>query len=120
MSQKPTNLTITLAVISSALQTISASSRNNRIEAQQILLLISLMARGEIPQADLEKLTGVGPNAVSRNVGLLGAGSPGKPGLGYVESYEDPMWRRRKLVRLTPAGKALAEKIAAATARFYR
>jgi DNA-binding MarR family transcriptional regulator len=45
---------------------------------------------------------------VSRNVSLLSKWSwSRKEGLNFVEALEDPMERRRKLVKLTNRGKKL-------------
>lgn len=57
-------------------------------------------------------------SSVSRNVSLLArwtwrADKDKKsriPGLDFVEAFEDPMERRRKLVRLTPKGKIFFSK----------
>ena len=34
-----------------------------------------------------------------------------RPGLAWVENFEDPAWRRRKLVRLTARGRVVAERV---------
>lgn len=60
---------------------------------------------------DLIEACGLSNAAVSRNITLLGRGSPKEPGMGLVEAYEDEMWRRRKLVQLTDAGKKFASKL---------
>ena len=47
-------------------------------------------------------------SSVSRNVSLLSKWSwSRKEGLNFVEALEDPMERRRKLVKLTNRGKKL-------------
>lgn len=63
---------------------------------------------------DLIDLVGVSNAAVSRNITLLGKGSPGDPGMGLVEAFEDEYFRRRKLVRLTTKGKELMKHIVTA------
>jgi hypothetical protein len=35
----------------------------------------------------------------------------GRKGLGLVEAKEDPMERRKKIIRLTPKGRAVVKKI---------
>jgi DNA-binding MarR family transcriptional regulator len=87
------------------------------LQAQQILTILAVADRSEIPMADLEKLTGVGQSSVSRNVAKLGQGtSPREPGYGLLEAYEDPEDRRRKLVRLTTRGKALIAQLESSVA----
>lgn len=69
--------------------------------------------------ADLEKLTGVGQSSVSRNVTKIGPGpNPKEPGYGLVEAYEDPFYRKRKLVRLTKRGKELIADIERTVGKF--
>lgn len=58
---------------------------------------------------DLIGLLDLSNAAVSRNVNILGTGTPKEPGWGLVEAYEDAYWRRRKLVRLTQKGRTLME-----------
>jgi DNA-binding MarR family transcriptional regulator len=82
------------------------------LQMQQILTFLAVADVSEIPQADLEKLTGVGQSSVSRNVAKLGPGaSPREPGYLLMEAYEDPEYRKRKLVRLTPRGKELVKEL---------
>lgn len=87
---------------------------NDRFEWQTMRIFLTLLTHGgEMPQQEIEKVTGWAQSSVSRNIAMLGIGvSMDKPGANLVESYEDPAWRRRKIVRLTARGKALAEKIA--------
>lgn len=78
----------------------------------QVLTFLHIATRGELPMADLAKSTGVVLSSVSRNVAKIGPGpNPKDPGLGLVEAFEDPWNRKRKLVRLTKKGRALADKI---------
>lgn len=86
------------------------------VEAQTLLALLTVAEQGEVPQADLQRELGIGASAMSRNIGLLGttgykngAGRE-QEGLGLVESWENPMDRRIKLVRLTAKGKVLVNR----------
>ena len=82
------------------------------IPAQQVLTFCHVADRAELPMAELLKLTGLAQSSVSRTVAKLGQGeSPREPGFGLIEAYEDPYFRRRKLVRLTPRGKELAKEL---------
>jgi DNA-binding MarR family transcriptional regulator len=70
---------------------------------------------------DIQKRVGVGQSSISRHCSRLGPGlTPRDPGWGLVEAYEDPEYRRRKLVQLTPRGKVLIQEIAKATERMVR
>lgn len=83
---------------------------NVDVPAQHIQLFLYVAERGgkEVPLADLIKLVGTDQSAVSRAVAKLGPGvNPREPGYGLLTFYEDPEYRRRKLVDLTPRGKAL-------------
>lgn len=82
------------------------------IPTSQVLTLLHIADRGEMPLGDLEKLTGVTQSSVSRNVARLGPGrNPDDPGFGLVDLFEDPYYRRRKLVRLNAKGKQLMARL---------
>jgi DNA-binding MarR family transcriptional regulator len=88
------------------------------IPLQHILVFCEVVDHGEISMGEIMKLVGLTQSSVSRNVDKLGRGSPGEPGYGLVESYEDPAYRKRKLVRVTPRGKELAKAVSKAAARY--
>ena len=80
------------------------------VAAVQMLLEVSL--RDETSMTDLGSAVGVSQAAISRNVGKLGGGMTFKEkGAGLVEAYEDPKYRRQKLVRLTPKGRRLVDEL---------
>src|SRR4051812_31439570 len=80
----------------------------NELPMQQLLIYLHVADRGEMPMADLLDLTGVAQSSISRNVALLGPGpNPRERGYGLIEAYEDPFYRKRKLVKLTERGKEL-------------
>lgn len=58
-------------------------------------------------------MTGVKGSSNSRNISKLGRGELAwaNDGPGWVESFEDPMNRRLKMVRLTPKGHVLIEEV---------
>ena len=66
---------------------------------------------GEMPMQELARVTGRSGSSITRAVVKLGAGSFRAPGYGWVEAYEDPQWRRRKLVRLTESGRQVSERL---------
>lgn len=97
------------------LDKVAEYTDNRTLPLQQIMILLHVANVSEaMPMADLVQLTGVEQSSVSRNVALLGSGLPieRKKGYGLVEAYEDPMYRRRKLVALTPRGQMLQKDLA--------
>lgn len=76
-----------------------------------LTVFLTIAERGEVPLNDLQELTDRSASSITRAVHQLGPGSPLRPGWGLVEAYEDPYWRRRKLVRLTHKGKRVADKL---------
>lgn len=69
---------------------------------------------------DLIELVGVSQSSVSRHIDRLARGRPREPGFGLVEAYEDPDYRKRKLVRLTPRGQALVVELDKASAKYLK
>jgi DNA-binding MarR family transcriptional regulator len=91
---------------------ISDAVGSNRFEWQMAEIFLQLCVHGgDLPMQQLEKITGWGQTSVSRNVSKLGRGIGERPGAGLVEAFEDPHWRRRKIVRLTGKGVVLRERI---------
>ena len=66
---------------------------------------------GEMPMQHLVRATGRSGSSITRTVVKLGAGSFRAPGYGWVEAYEDPQWRRRKLVPLMESGRHVAVRL---------
>ena len=65
-----------------------------------------------ITMADLQMDADMSPASASRIIQALSAvGFKGRKGLGWVVATEDPMERRRKIVRLTPKGKRVLEDL---------
>lgn len=108
MNTSPIALTLAL------LKGLSESTNNPTMPLQQVQLFLHVAYLGEVPMEDLEEATGVEQSSVSRNVAALGGGQHRKPGYGLVHAYRDPNNHRRKLVRLTEKGKALAWDISRA------
>lgn len=85
----------------------------NDLGSQTILTLLAVAQAGNggLPQSQLVPLTGMTMAGVSRNVTRLSCGSSREEGWGWVESREDPMNRRYKIVTLTYKGKKVLEDI---------
>lgn len=99
----------TIGLMYEALKKFQDATDSPTMPSQQIAAFLYVAERGEVPQADLEDATGVSQSSVSRNVSLLAGGLPSekREGYGLLETYDDPLYRRRKLVRLTEKGRAL-------------
>lgn len=80
-----------------------------QILTMQVFLVVAEAKGNPVPQSVIRERLGLTESTTSRNVALLGVGSFGTPGPKLVESYEDLEYRRRKLVRLTAAGKRFCE-----------
>lgn len=111
METQAITTTRALSVMIRGLEHLLAGTRE-QIPSQHLLLLMHVAAAGEVPQLDLIEKTGSSQSAVSRIVYDLGEGSPKEAGLGLLETYPDPEWRRRKLVRLTDKGRKLVNGLA--------
>lgn len=79
-----------------------------------IVILAEVARKAEgIGMQDLMAATGHSSSTVSRNVELLGSGSISRRGAGLVETFDDPEYRKRKMVRLTARGRVVLDKITA-------
>lgn len=77
------------------------------MQAQSIAVLLKV-AKHPVPikMSEIATELGLSQSTVSRNVAYLGDWNRRKEeGHKLLEAYEDPMERRRKLVRLTAKGK---------------
>lgn len=115
MTAKPIHVVAKVSAFTEALATLS---QDYTMGLQQFRLLLALYVHGTLNQSDLTPHTGVAKSSNGRNIDRLGAGTFRDPGLGLLESYEDPKDRRFKLVRLTPKGRAIIESAASSVAQF--
>lgn len=93
-------------------KSLAKATGNDRLELQTIQTFLIVCIGGEVSMQEIEKQLDFGQSTTSRNVSKLGIGiSLDEPGPRLVEAYEDPAWRRRKLVRLTARGAKLAEDL---------
>lgn len=102
-----------LAKLVEASKCLAKTTGNDRLELQTMqTFLIVCIAGGETSMQEIEKQLDFGQSTTSRNVSKLGNGiSMDEPGPRLVEAYEDPAYRRRKLVRLTARGHKLADDL---------
>jgi DNA-binding MarR family transcriptional regulator len=102
-----------LSKLADAGAAVAEALGSERFEWQTVQIFLTICTHGgEIAQAEIERITGWAQSAVSRNVAKLGAGlTINDAGARLVESFEDPTWRRRKIVRLTARGKQLRDRL---------
>lgn len=85
------------------------------IQTQTVAVFL-VVAKHPLPikMQDIAEELGLAQSSVSRNVAWLGSWSRHhKKGQELLEAYEDPMERRRKLVRLTAKGERFAKSLSA-------
>lgn len=72
-----------------------------------------LIARYEgLSVKDLAHRADIGMATASRYVSQFGKMvRPGEPGMGLVEAADDPMERRKKIIKLTPKGRQVVAKL---------
>jgi DNA-binding MarR family transcriptional regulator len=79
--------------------------------AQAYCLLLIAQYEG-LSLKELADRADVGMATASRYVAELGkVGLKGKEGMALIDAVEDPMERRKKIIRLTPKGKTFVSKI---------
>jgi DNA-binding MarR family transcriptional regulator len=86
---------------------------DSEIQTQTVAVFLAV-AKHPLPlkMQDIAEELGLAQSSVSRNVAWLGSWSRHKQkGQELLEAYEDPMERRRKLVRLTAKGKRFAKSL---------
>lgn len=90
----------------------------SRLESEMPLqqlhcLLVIAQSEDGLSLTDLAKKVGIGLATASRYVAALGKQNRHREeGLLLVEAFEDPMERRKKIIRLTKKGKIAIEKLA--------
>jgi DNA-binding MarR family transcriptional regulator len=79
------------------------------LQAQAIILFLKVAQNdGQITMVELQHWSGLATSSVSRNMALLGKiNRHGESGLDLVGTFADPLDRRRKVVHLTPKGRAV-------------
>jgi DNA-binding MarR family transcriptional regulator len=109
-----THTTAAVPALAEALTVLRGTMGRGEVElnALQILLIVASYKGRTVPQATIRELTSLSESAVSRNLAILGEGHTSRvPGPKLIESHEDPEYRRRRLVKLTPRGKQLMETL---------
>jgi DNA-binding MarR family transcriptional regulator len=86
---------------------------NNEMPLQQLLCLLVVAKDDEgLSLTEVAREADVSLTTASRYISALGKQNRKREeGLNLIESYEDPMERRKKIIRLTPKGKATLRKL---------
>lgn len=82
---------------------------------QMLQALLAVAKKPGITMHQLGEILNTSQASCSRNVAALGKSHKfGEPGLDLVEAVEDPVERRRKIMFLTPKGRARVQEILSA------
>ncbi|GGX91321.1 hypothetical protein GCM10007160_18530 [Litchfieldella qijiaojingensis] len=82
------------------------------MQTQTAVFFVTIAMNPGITMKELMERTGTVQSTCSRNVSLLSEWlKHNKPGYGLVQAMEDPVERRRKIVKLTPKGERLAAQL---------
>lgn len=86
----------------------------SEVELNTLRVFLTVAAAGGRPiqQSAVRDGIGLSEAATSRNIQMLSSGAtPTSKAPELIESYEDPQYRRRKLVRLTSRGEDLLREM---------
>lgn len=90
---------------------ISAVDPEMPLGQAKCLFIIAKEEEG-LSLTDIAKKAGIGLATASRNIAALGKiNRKREEGLKLIESFEDPMERRKKIIRLTPKGRTAIRNI---------
>jgi DNA-binding MarR family transcriptional regulator len=112
--------TLPLHRMQEAIKVLQASTGNEELQAQAMLVFLFVASRhpGETSLGEVEKALSLNQTTASRNLGYLAKGNAKLPkGWQLVDTFEDPFYRRRKLCKLTKKGWDCAVRIAEALTR---
>ncbi|KXK68010.1 MarR family transcriptional regulator [Pseudomonas monteilii] len=99
-----------LAVIEEVLKRFRDYDQEMQMQTAQTFIAVAMQPG--ITMKELSEKVGISQASCSRNVSALSRiHRLNKPGMDLVVAAEDPMERRRKVVRLTAKGQRLAETL---------
>lgn len=99
-----------LAVIEEVLKRFRDFDQEMQMQTAQTFIAVAMQPG--ITMKELSEKVGISQASCSRNVSALSrVHRLNKPGMDLVVVAEDPMERRRKVVKLTPKGQRLAESL---------
>jgi DNA-binding MarR family transcriptional regulator len=99
-----------LAVIEEVIKRFRDFDQEMQMQTAQTFIAVAMQPG--ITMKELSEKVGISQASCSRNVSALSrVHRLNKPGMDLVVAAEDPMERRRKVVKLTPKGQRLAESL---------
>ena len=102
---------MTLQEVNRLLESVAAIHHEMPLQQARCLFIIATSEEG-MSLSDIAKKAGIGLATASRYIGALGkTNRKREEGLQLIESFEDPMERRRKVIRLTTKGRATVRRI---------
>lgn len=102
---------MTLHEVNKLLAAISEVDGEMPLQQVRCLFIIADSEEG-MSLSDIAKKAGIGLATASRYIGALGKINRKKEeGLQLIESFEDPMERRKKVIRLTSKGRVAIRRI---------
>ncbi|HIB3356465.1 TPA: winged helix-turn-helix transcriptional regulator [Pseudomonas aeruginosa] len=105
-----------LAVIEEVLKRFRDFDQEMQMQTAQTFIAVAMQPG--ITMKELSEKVGISQASCSRNVSALSrVHRLNKPGMDLVVAAEDPMERRRKVVKLTPKGQRLAETLSQVIAK---
>lgn len=105
---------MTLQEIDKVLTGIAAIDPDMPLQQARCLFIVA-QSEEAMSLSDIAKKVGIGMGTASRYISALGKiNRHREEGLQLIESFEDPMERRKKIIRLTAKGKTVIRKITGA------
>jgi DNA-binding MarR family transcriptional regulator len=102
---------VTLQEVQRLLESIAAIHTEMPLQQARCLFIVAESEEG-MSLSDIAKKAGIGLATASRYIGALGkVNRKREEGLQLIESFEDPMERRKKVIRLTTKGRAAVRRI---------
>lgn len=99
-----------LAVIEEVIKRFRDFDLEMQMQTAQTFIAVAMQPG--ITMKELSEKVGISQASCSRNVSALSRTHRlNKPGMDLIVAAEDPMERRRKIVKLTPKGQRLAEAL---------
>ena len=101
-----------LQVIITVLNHFAVLDQEMPIQQLRVYVEVALRDPEPTPMSELSIAVGIAQSSASRNVAALSNWNRHhNKGHDLLRAYEDPMNRRRKLVELTPKGRALKARL---------
>lgn len=102
---------MTLRDVQKLLEMIAAIQPEMPLQQARCLFIVAESEEG-MSLSEIAKKAGIGLATASRYIGALGkVNRRREEGLQLIESFEDPMERRKKIIRLTTKGRAAVRRI---------